>query len=65
MLAVGIYNIFVLQGFGAFTRSVYLTGGALFILVGVVKVVLSLLGILGMFLQQRILITIVSNHSNR
>ncbi|XP_003388645.1 PREDICTED: tetraspanin-11-like [Amphimedon queenslandica] len=58
MLAVGIYNIASLLGFDIFARSVYLTGGALFVMVGAVKMILALLGMIGLFLENRILLTI-------
>ena len=61
MLGVGIYNIVSLLGFDVFSRSVYLTGGVLFVMVGAVKMILSLLAMIGLFLENRILLTIVRN----
>lgn len=58
MLGVGIYNIVSLLGFDVFSRSVYLTGGVLFVMVGAVKMILSLLAMIGLFLENRILLTI-------
>lgn len=60
LLAVGIYNIVSLLSFDVFVRSIYITGGALFVIVGVAKIILSLLGILGYALQNKIILTIVS-----
>lgn len=60
MIGVGLYNILVLQSFGQFGQSYYITGGVLFVIVGVVKVLISLLGILGLVLGKRVVIAIVS-----
>ena len=60
MVGVGVYNLLVLRGFGMFVKPYYYVGAVLFIAVGVAKIILSLLGILGMFLQWRILLSIVS-----
>ena len=60
MLGVGIYNIVSLLGFDVFARSVYITGGVLFVMVGAAKMIISLLGMIGFFLENRIILTVVS-----
>lgn len=64
LLSVGIYNIVSLLSFDVFARSVYITGGVLFVMVGAAKMVLSLLGLLGFFLENRIILTIVRLYAN-
>ena len=64
MVGVGVYSLLVLNGFGMFSQTYYLTGAIIFIATGVLKIVFSLLGILGMFMQWRILLSIVSTPSH-
>lgn len=64
MLAVGIYNIISIQSYEDFSRGVYITGGVLFVLIGVAKIVLSILGIIGWGTGMRILLYVVRYHRN-
>lgn len=47
MLCVGIYNIVLIQRFGVFARDEYITGGVIFVIVGIAKIILSIVGIIG------------------
>ena len=60
MIAVGIYNIVSLLYFDVFARSVYLTGGVMFVIIGVAKVLIAILGIIGWAVKNRIILGIVS-----
>ena len=60
MVGVGIYNIVEIRRFENFAQDVYVTGGVLFVLVGVAKIIISILGIIGWGTGWRILLAIVS-----
>lgn len=62
MIAVGIYNIVSLLYFDVFARSVYLTGGVMFVIIGVAKVLIAILGIIGWAVKNRIILGIVSSY---
>jgi hypothetical protein len=58
MIGVGIYNIIALNGFGVFARNVYVTGGVLFLIAGMAKIVISVIGIIGMATGKKIVLII-------
>ena len=60
MFAIGIYSIVNLAQYGFFTQGTYIAGAVIFVIVGVIKFVFGLLGILVLFVQKKPLIIIVS-----
>ena len=61
MLGVGIYNIISLVAFENFSRNVYVTGGVLFAIIGVAKIVLSMIGFIGWGTGYKKLMVVVSH----
>ncbi len=59
MLGVGIYNIISIRSYEDFARGTYITGGVLFVIVGVAKVILSVIGIVGWGTGLKILLSLV------
>ena len=60
MLGVGIYNIVSIQSFGVFARDEYITGGVIFVIVGIAKIILSIVGIIGWGTGWKYLLGVVS-----
>ena len=60
MLCVGIYNIVLIQSFGVFARDEYITGGVIFVIVGIAKIILSIVGIIGWKTGWKYLLGVVS-----
>ena len=60
MLGFGIYSVLNFQKYGSFTENLYLAGASIFIAVGVLKIVFSVVGVIAMFVKSRHLLFIVS-----
>ena len=59
MFGVGIYNIVSIRSYEDFAQGTYITGGVLFVIVGVAKIVLSVMGIVGWGTGFKILLSLV------
>ncbi len=60
MFSVGIYNIVSITAFENFARNTYLIGGVLFVIVGVAKILLSVIGFIGWGTGYKKLLAVVS-----
>jgi len=53
MLAIGLYNILDLQQYGFFTQNTYTPPSAIFVAVGALKMVFSIVGIIALFVRKK------------
>ena len=60
MLAIGLYNILDLQQYGFFTQNTYTPPSAIFVAVGALKMVFSIVGIIALFVRKKPIFAIVS-----
>lgn len=60
MLAIGLYNILDLQQYGFFTQNTYTPPSGIFVVVGALKMVFGIVGIIAMFVKKKPFFAIVS-----